>query len=229
MRILESSSDLVRIGPELLIYLAVSFVAGFLLGIEREQKGKPAGHRTVVMIAAGACLFTYISRYIAIVIGGGSDGTRIAAQIVSGIGFIGAGTILQTKSNVVGLTTAALIWTTAAIGMTIGFGYPLIGLGVALILFIFLKISYIVERIALGKCHYSQLEIHLEKGGHLEKSITDIMQGQDARDVRYKLAIKNNQLILKVRYCDLHLQHHRFLADLYQLGGIKEIKNSADD
>ncbi len=94
--------------------MLVSVLCGGLLGIEREYQNKSAGLRTIVLICLGSTIFTMISQRI-----GGSD-DRVAANIITGIGFIGAGVIFKENFNVKGLTTAAVIWISAAIGMVIG-------------------------------------------------------------------------------------------------------------
>lgn len=94
--------------------MLVSVLCGSLLGVEREYQNKSAGLRTIVLICLGSTIFTMISQRI-----GGSD-DRVAANIITGIGFIGAGVIFKENFNVKGLTTAAVIWISAAIGMVIG-------------------------------------------------------------------------------------------------------------
>ncbi len=105
---------------ELALRLTAGLVLGAIIGFERELHRQPAGFRTHSLVALGAALFTIVSAY------GFSgplvDPTRIAAQIVSGIGFIGAGTILQHRGNIRGLTTAASLWSVAAIGTAAGAG-----------------------------------------------------------------------------------------------------------
>jgi putative Mg2+ transporter-C (MgtC) family protein len=102
--------------------VSIAFIIGAILGIEREFRSKPAGFRTMILISVGSCLYTILSKEI--VSGGGAD--RIASNIVTGIGFIGAGVIFKEGISVNGLTTAALIWITAALGMAIGYhNYPL--------------------------------------------------------------------------------------------------------
>jgi putative Mg2+ transporter-C (MgtC) family protein len=96
------------------VFLAV--VLGGVIGWQREVHGKAAGARTYALVTAGSALFTVLSVNIF-----PNDGARIAAQIVTGIGFLGAGAILHKESRVVGLTTAAGLWITAAIGMAVGF------------------------------------------------------------------------------------------------------------
>jgi putative Mg2+ transporter-C (MgtC) family protein len=97
----------------------ISIFCGILIGIEREIKHKPAGVRTCALVCLGATVFTLLSQsFIGTT---GSDVTRIASNIVQGIGFLGAGSILTYKNKVIGLTTASVIWAVAAVGMAIGF------------------------------------------------------------------------------------------------------------
>ena len=95
----------------------IAAVLGAALGLEREWRGKEAGLRTNTLIAIGSALFTVMSLQF------GSDHSRIAAQIVTGVGFLGAGAIMRTGENVQGLTTAAMIWVNAAIGIAAGAGH----------------------------------------------------------------------------------------------------------
>lgn len=120
--------------------ILLAAILGALIGLEREISGKDPSLRTFSLICVGSCTFAIISRSIA-GIGNVYDSGRIAAQIVVGIGFLGAGTIYRSKNGVSGLTTAALMWVTAAIGTAIGFGLvamatsvTLISLGVTFIL-----------------------------------------------------------------------------------------------
>lgn len=101
---------------ELLVQLVLAVLLGGLIGAERELRGKPAGLRTNILICIGATLFTVLSYHV----GGPADPARIASQILAGVGFIGAGTILHMRGAVTGLTSAATIWVVAAIGMAIG-------------------------------------------------------------------------------------------------------------
>ena len=103
----------------LLLRLALAILLGGAIGVERELKGKPAGLRTNILICIGAAVFTHLS----ILIGAPANEDRIAASIISGVGFIGAGAILHTRGSVTGLTSAATIWVVAAIGMAAGAGY----------------------------------------------------------------------------------------------------------
>ena len=115
---------------DFLIDVGLSLLAGFLIGIERESRGKPAGISTHCLVIGGTMMFTYISAQV-----DPNSTSRIAAQIVSGIGFLGAGMILKSESTekITNLTTAAAVWFAAAIGMAIGFNFYLMALvGIAL-------------------------------------------------------------------------------------------------
>lgn len=126
--------------------LAIAAAFGGLLGIERELRDRPAGLRTYILVGAGACLFTIVSAYgfqsivLEAPLAGQSapvrgDVTRVASQIVVGIGFLGAGTIIRYRGRVRGLTTAAGLWIAAAVGLAVGLGMLLaagVTVGIAL-------------------------------------------------------------------------------------------------
>lgn len=142
---------------ELILKILLSSVLGGLIGLERELSGKEAGLRTTILIAIGSTLFTILSFKI-IKIAGAGDPSRIIAQIVTGIGFIGAGSIIHSRVSVHGLTTAATIWTVSAIGIAVGSGLYLFSLIMALLTILILHIfKYISTRIknTIGLFSYS--------------------------------------------------------------------------
>ncbi|MFN8524886.1 MAG: MgtC/SapB family protein [Chloroflexota bacterium] len=118
---------------ELMLRILVGFLLGGVLGWERERIGRPAGLRTHMLVSAGATVYTIVSFYGFGDMGTVRDPGRVAAQIVTGIGFLGAGTIWRTQSAVRGLTTAASIWLAAAIGMLAGTGLYLLAAFTALL------------------------------------------------------------------------------------------------
>jgi putative Mg2+ transporter-C (MgtC) family protein len=128
--------------------LVLSLLLGATIGIERRRKGQIAGLRTFALISMGATLAMLISIYIPQEYMGLKNGDpgRIAAQVVSGVGFLGAGAIIQMKGSVRGLTTAAGIWMTACIGLAVGSGMYLISI-IATLLIIFILVN--IERIEL--------------------------------------------------------------------------------
>lgn len=133
--------------------LCFSLLLGSIVGLERKRKGQSAGIRTFALISMGATLAMLISIYVPQVYLGLKNGDpgRIAAQVVSGIGFLGAGAIIQMKGSVKGLTTAAGIWMVAAIGLAVGVGlYTLSIVATALILFILVPLERFEHRIGMG-------------------------------------------------------------------------------
>ncbi len=119
------SLDALSLGLDAQIFLRlmIAVALGSLIGYERARKGKPAGVRTHGMVCLGAALFTVVGLYG---FGGVGDAARVAAQIVTGIGFLGAGAILREHGSVQGLTTAASLWVAAAIGLAVGVGMVLV-------------------------------------------------------------------------------------------------------
>lgn len=125
----------------LIIDLTLSLLAGFIIGAERESRGKDAGISTHTMVIIGAMLFTFMSSLV-----DPASESRIAAQIVSGIGFLGAGLIVKDGVNVKNLTTAASIWVSGAIGMAFGFNYHLIGIIVTVVITLVPRIPHLNKK-----------------------------------------------------------------------------------
>jgi putative Mg2+ transporter-C (MgtC) family protein len=130
--------------------VSFAFVIGAVIGLEREFRSKPAGFRTMILICVGSCLYTIISRE-----SGSASTDRIASNIVTGIGFIGAGVIFKEGITVNGITTAALIWITAALGMAIGYhNYPLaavVSALVVIVLFVLEPVQTVINRLHMVK------------------------------------------------------------------------------
>lgn len=122
--------------------IALATLLGAFLGYERERAGKPAGVRTHGMVALGAALFTAVSVYG---FQGQGDPARMAAQIVTGVGFLGAGTILHFRGTVHGLTTAASLWVTAAIGTAVAVGMYLMSIETAALVWALLRFGQRIE------------------------------------------------------------------------------------
>jgi putative Mg2+ transporter-C (MgtC) family protein len=119
---------------EALLRLVLAGVAAGVLGLERDLAGKPAGTRTFAVVGIGACLFTVASSEI--FTGSPDSVARVAAQVVTGIGFLGAGMIIQVKDRVEGLTTAAGIWAAAAVGVAFGYGLYVLAAGATIVLLV---------------------------------------------------------------------------------------------
>lgn len=127
---------------QMLFKLILAAILGGLVGLEREYRQRPAGFRTYLLVSLGSCLFTILSiKVLGFPAGAGFDPTRIAAQVVTGIGFIGAGVIFRHEEKVEGITTAAGLWVAAAIGMGVASGYYFISIATAVLILILLPLS----------------------------------------------------------------------------------------
>lgn len=140
---------------ELILKLVIAAIIGGFIGIEREFSNRPAGLRTHILVTVGSALMTLVSMDAFAGIG---DPSRIAAQIVTGIGFLGAGTIIKTGNSITGLTTAASLWVSAGIGIAIGSGYYLGALITAgIVLLTLVNIGSFEKNLAMRT--YSTIEI----------------------------------------------------------------------
>jgi putative Mg2+ transporter-C (MgtC) family protein len=124
--------------------LALAGLLGGLIGLEREYRGYPAGIRTIAIVCLGASLFTAMSPTFA----PGGDTARVSAQIVTGIGFLGAGVIIREGFNIRGITTAATIWTAASIGIAVAQGFYIVGTFCALLVIVLLEASPLTKHIS---------------------------------------------------------------------------------
>jgi putative Mg2+ transporter-C (MgtC) family protein len=138
----------------IILRLSVALILGMLIGVERVWAHKTAGMRTYALVSMGSALFIIISEMIAFkyVTLGGFDASRIASQVIVGIGFLGAGSIMLQGSRISGLTTASGFWVTAGIGMAVGFGlFDLAFITTILTLFIFVVLWFVEEKLKKSK------------------------------------------------------------------------------
>jgi len=153
---------------ELMLQVGLATLLGGAIGLERELGGKPAGLRTNILICIGSVLYTHLSIAMLSAIAGaggtGTDPTRVAGQIVTGVGFIGAGTILHARGAVVGLTSAATIWVVAAIGVALGSGYYLEGIATTIVVLGVLAGLGRVEKLVERQSTRSTISIHARPG-----------------------------------------------------------------
>ena len=182
-----------------IIKILLSIVCGSIIGFEREYQNKTAGFRTIILICLGSTIFTIASLKM-----GGSD-DRIAANIVTGIGFIGAGVIFKNDFDVKGLTTAAVIWITAAIGMIVGINQYLMGVALAVIVFIILSL-------------FARFESYIDIFNHrIKYSITFI--NADLRNLQ-QVEDLINSLELKIKGRVVSKKDHRLIV-IFQISGNK--------
>jgi putative Mg2+ transporter-C (MgtC) family protein len=183
--------DVLRI--DLMFKLLLATVLGGVIGWEREASGKPAGLRTNILICIGAALLTELSIYFSTISDGVArwDPARITAQIVSGIGFLGAGTIMQARGTVTGLTTAATLWVVAAIGMVVGAGAYVEATGATLmVLIVLIPMSWVEDRIETQRRGRS-IRVVLSEAGNVEE-IFQLLEGSGLT-VRQESVIKGRE------------------------------------
>ena len=202
------------------LVVALSAIAcGALLGFERETKSKPAGLKTMTLVSLGSSIFTVLSH---LHVASTGDGTRIAAQIVSGVGFLGAGAIFRGEQNIKGMTTAATIWVSAAIGMVAGFGYPLVAVGLSFLIYGILRWTSTMELKFAGPCQHATLELtYREDGGRGQLLISGILDDHGvAASSRRWVTDEQGMHVLHLKFCHTHKAHRAVLRDLASMSGV---------
>jgi len=206
--------------PEDVMKLLVAILLGGVIGAEREFRDKAAGFRTIIFICVGATLFTIFSQKL----GGADDPVRIAANIVSGVGFLGAGAILRGPGRVMGLTTAATIWLAAALGMGIGGGhFALSGaaaVAILIVLWVFPKIEGWIDRVRDARTYEIVTAIDMEKFDQLQATFHEC----GLRLRRQRRTKAGSDMI-----CTWHAQgspeaHEKLVAKLFADPDVKEFK-----
>lgn len=163
------------------IEIIIALLLGGLIGFDREKKMKSAGIRTNILICLGATLYTALSLINQKNFGGIADPNRTAAQIVTGVGFLGAGAIIQGRGNVViGLTTAATIWTCAAVGVTIGMGYPFVATIFTLTVLVVLKLLSPIYRMFELEKDNKHYQMEILSRGPVKRSIKEVIRDHSA-------------------------------------------------
>jgi len=160
---------------EILLRLGLAAVLGMIVGYERERQNQPAGLRTHAILAVGSCLAMTISinlsmQFLPVVPNG--DPARLAAQVISGIGFLGAGAILRYGTNVKGLTTATSLWTTAIVGLAVGAGHYFSAAGTTIAVLIILVLLSLLEKRAIPTFMMS----HVIVTAHENPNLVELMQ-----------------------------------------------------
>lgn len=163
---------------DVLVQLLLAVLLGGAIGLERELQGKPAGLRTNILICLGAALFTLLSYHLA---GGVPDVSRIASQIVTGVGFLGAGSILHARGSIVGLTSAATIWLVAAIGVAVGSHAYVEAVGATLLTLLILAGLVPIERAVETRSHRSHLVVYLRPDPGTVESVERLIRSAGLR------------------------------------------------
>lgn len=207
---------------EITVRLLIALLLGGLVGWQREAAVKPAGFRTHILVCVGAALFTLISRYG--FFESGADPSRVASNIVVGIGFLGAGTIWRTGGSVQGLTTAASLWTVAAIGMAAGIGYYW-GAGLATVIVLASLTSLKSFELRIRRRGLSQLRVvTVDKPGQLGR-IGTVLGGfaVDIEHIEFESRMDENVVLeLSVRVPP-RVNRHDVLVAVGEIEGVSEI------
>ncbi|MCX6318101.1 MAG: MgtC/SapB family protein [Bacteroidetes bacterium] len=196
---------------EIIYRVLLAALWGGLVGIEREYRSKSAGFRTMIMISMGSCFFTLMSEFI----GHDNNPDRIASNILTGIGFIGAGVIFRGDNKINGITTAATIWTVAAVGMGIGAGYYIASASASILILIVLAILPLVER-KVDAWHQSKT--YTIKTTFTAEAIPDIEQHFITHNLKYKITgqIKEKTEITSTWQVHGHEKDHHAFIKLMQ-------------
>jgi putative Mg2+ transporter-C (MgtC) family protein len=207
---------------EQLARLALAAGLGGAIGIERELADQPAGLRTHVLLSLGACLFTLISAYA---FGAGADPSRLAAQIVTGIGFLGGGAILRYGTSIRGLTTAASIWSTCAVGVAVGVGRFGLSIGATVLILAALALlrvlRNVLRRLAPSR---EELSFTTEPGFQLEPVVSLVHeQGAYLRALEHESGEEGDSVLLIVRLPPRY-RTERFIEALTQIPGVREVE-----
>jgi putative Mg2+ transporter-C (MgtC) family protein len=179
---------------ELWLQVILATVLGGAIGMERELSGKPAGLRTNILICVGATLFTVLSIKLSL---GRGDPARVAAQILPGVGFIGAGTILHARGSITGLTSAATIWVVAAIGMALGSGAYTDAIGTAVLVMLILLGLGNLEKLIARKSTYSHLVIHAKPEMSAVEDLESLMRRSGLEVARVESRRENVDLVVE--------------------------------
>lgn len=211
-------------GPR--IFFAV--LCGALIGIERELKNKAAGVKTNILICLGSTLYTSASVLITSSVAEGmakADPSRIAAQIVSGIGFLGAGAIIQSRGTVLGLTTAATIWVVAAIGMCIGIGHSDIAIICTVLVVLILVTTNVFEDKVLGRSLSFACELLVDDPeGKVRGAIHHALAANDLLLNDFDIENRGGLSFLSIRYNGHRTDHKKFILELWSTAGIREVR-----
>lgn len=192
--------------------IIISLVAGAVIGAEREYKTKAAGFRTIILITLGSTIFTIIS----LILGGDKDPARIASNILTGIGFIGAGVIFKEGAFVKGITTASVIWVSAAIGVTIGIGrFDLAAISVVLVILVLLGFTWVQN--IIDKTNANRVYKIILRGNN-ETKIRELEAIFKSCSVKAKCtnwAKNSNEIILTYKIQGPEKGHEQLIKEFY--------------
>lgn len=203
---------------EFLLPLGVAFLCGTILGLERELSHKPAGLRTQTLIALGTTLFVLAGRTLT------PEPSRIAASVLTGLGFLGGGVILRQGGTVKGLTTAALIWVNGGLGVVIGLGgYTLAVLGTVITLIALRLLGWIEKKIE-SKCHVQGYEIVSRESEKVSNLIQEALSHCHFQEKPLSFEKTQDGVKMQFAFCNPPRSHQKFVEKLRKFSEVREIK-----
>lgn len=201
---------------DIILRLLFAALLGAVVGLERDLRRKPAGLRTAMFICMGSALFTILSSKIANAVGD-SGGTRIASNIVQGIGFLGAGAIIRDRGNVVGLTTAASMWAMAAVGMAVAGGlFKVAVVVVACLLFSLVVLGWVEDRFNL-KARVMMFRITAPDAKDLLPRTQQILQEYRVKPSHFQTLRLEDKVVVEFDADVSHYQEQSILRELSKL------------
>lgn len=224
----------------MVLRVLLAVLCGGIIGLERERKSSSAGFRTYMLVAIGSSITIMLSQYIDIMldtawaeqaaaVGATHDVSRFGAQVINGVGFLGAGTIILTgRRKVKGLTTAAGLWASACLGLAIGAGFYECVLISTVLIFICMYAFPAIEAVLIARSRYMNVNVEMEgldrvgglmatlKGDHVTVFDVDLSKHPDDKRAQFAVHLS--------LYLPKHLTHTRLLAKLSTLGGIVSIE-----
>jgi len=207
---------------EIFLRLTVAAVLGAIIGVERDLKRRPAGMRTSLFVCLATALFTILSEELARLFGD-TSGTRIASNIVQGIGFLGAGAILKEAGGRVGMTTAATIFVEAAIGMAAGGGlYAIATYTTALVLFGLVCLGWVAQRFDL-KCRPMAFRVTTSHAENVATEVQRLMMELKAPMQQFRVSMVAGNSIVEFESVVSHSQQEKIVAQLNRQGVITEV------
>ncbi|WP_312324075.1 MgtC/SapB family protein [Soonwooa sp.] len=201
-----------------IILISISLIVGMIIGAEREYYNKSAGLRTFVLVSFGSCIFTILSAKM-----GMNSDDRIAANIITGIGFIGGGVIFKDENRISGITTATTIWATASLGMAVGTGYIYLGLfGMVLVILILNSLTYIQSLIDM---HHKIRNYHIITSSYSELNYCKELFGK--YNLKYEIIGENhreNNIDIEWRIVGKNENHKKLVQEIRENSRIIEFE-----
>ena len=213
----------------IILRIVCAVIIGGAIGIERSIKNRPAGLRTYMLVCVGSCLIMLTNQYIYQITGTG-DPMRLGAQVVSGIGFLGAGTIIVTKHNQIkGLTTAAGLWSAAGVGLTLGIGFYEAAITAAVVIFIILTVLHLFEAQINRKTKMLEIYIEVRDDLPLRNLITGLRSlNVDIEDIKFEqdASVSEGVRAFIITLTLGHRRDHlRLLESIREIDGIVHIES----